>query len=62
MNSLASKGGEVIYTFKNWQGRFVERKDYPEELITTGLPYKESYKYTENKIRKEHGLPVRVYH
>ena len=62
MEGVASKGGEVIYTFKNWQGRFVERKDYPEELITTGLPYKESYKYTENKIRKEHGLPVRVYH
>ena len=31
-----------------------------EEIITTGLPIKKSYKYTENKIRREHGLPIRV--
>ena len=28
--------------------------------MTTGILKKDSYKYTENQIRREHGLPVRV--
>ena len=62
MEGVSSKDENVIYTFKNWKGDFVESEDSREEVITTGLPIKESYKYTENKIRKEHGLPIRVHY
>ena len=62
MEGVSSKDENVIYTFKNWKGDFVESEDSREEVITTGLPIKESYKYTENKIRREHGLPIRVHY
>ena len=60
MEGVASKNEKIIYTFKNWRGNFVESVAPIEEIITTGLPIKKSYKYTENKIRREHGLPIRV--
>lgn len=62
MEGCASEREMVSYTFKNWKGDMVQRQSMKEEVITTGIPINESYKYTENQIRKEHGLPVRVYY
>lgn len=45
---------DIYYTFKNSKGEYVEEKASEEELITTGIIG--NYKYTDNKIRKEHGF------
>lgn len=60
MEGVSSKTEYVSYTFKDWKGNIIEDLESKEELMTTGILKKDSYKYTENQIRKEHGLPVRV--
>ena len=50
----------LIYFVKDWRGKLIQRQAPREEIVTTGIQKRESYKYTENQIRREHGLPVRV--
>lgn len=46
------------YKFKNFKGKYVEKRAPKEELITTGIIG--NYKYTDNKIRLEQGCLRRV--
>lgn len=50
----------LIYFVKDWKRNTIKDLESKEELMTTGILKKDSYKYTENQIRREHGLPVRV--
>ena len=60
MEGVSSKEEEVLYFVKDWRGKLIQRQAPKEEIVTTGIQKRESYKYTENQIRREHGLPVRV--
>ena len=59
MNGNAPKENEKSsYVYKDVDGELYRTETYTEELETVGL--KGNKKYTENKLRQEHGLNKRV--
>ena len=51
---------EQIYANRNYLGVMYKQCDPVEELITTGIIG--NYKYTDNKLRKEHGYAIRLFY
>ena len=59
MNGNAPKDGEESsYIYRDVDGKLYETQEETSELETVGIIGNE--KYTENKLRKEHGLNKRV--
>jgi len=52
-------GHELIHSWRMLVGRRVVRQGWEEEAMTTGLGMFRPWKFTENRLRSEAGLPLR---
>jgi hypothetical protein len=52
-------GHELIHAWRMMAGRRIVRQGWEEEAMTSGISIFMNYKFTENRLRKEAGLPLR---
>lgn len=53
-------GHELIHTWRMVRGMRIFTGGWEEEAMTTGIPPFMNMKFTENKLRLEHGVPLRT--
>jgi len=53
-------GHELIHAWRMMAGRRVVRQGWEEEAMTTGISLFTTYRFTENRLRQEAGLPTRT--